>query len=205
MTTQELIDYYKGLLILQYASLGNALAEMDLIIGVFLQDQILQKVRDGFDLETAIGAQLNILATYRGLSRVVFGATPGNFWSLVPYGDPDPDSYFGWAEYADADPTWNWIQYNDITGVPYVLSDHQLRNLIKLKALVDSWQGGLGDLDDILYTFFTTFVNVVDNENMSITYEHQTADPDPDQLFLMAELAGILPHPSGVSFTVVEV
>lgn len=205
MTTQEIIDYYKGLLILQYASLPNALGTIEAYISALLQNQIISQVRDAFDVDTAIGAQLDILATYRGLSRVVFGIVPGNFWSLIPYDDPDPNSYFGWAEYPDPDPTWGWIQYGDIAGAAYRLTDAQLRGLIKFKAQTDSQPLFLGNLDQILYDFFGVYVTVIDNEDMTMIYQHQIADPDINQLFEMAVLAGILPHPAGVLATVVEV
>lgn len=205
MTTQELIDYYKSLLIMQYSSQPNALATMDAIIKRLVQDQIISKVRDGFDLDTAIGKQLEILGTYRGAERNVFGVTPGSYWSSPEYTDPNPDSYFGWAEYADDDPTWNWIQYADVDALLYALSDAQLRKLIKFRAQIQSWPGGLGELDDILFDFFGVYVNVVDNEDMSIVYEHTATDPDLDNLFDVAVLSNSLPAPAGVSFTTVEV
>lgn len=205
MTTEDLISYYKALLILQYASLGNALGTVDAFIGELIQDQIIDKVRNAFDLDTAIGRQLDILGTYRGINRVVFGAAPGNFWSLVPYSDALPGSYFGWAEYNDPVPSWLWEQYHDLDNVSYALSDSQMRRLIKFKALVDSWDGTLGGLDNILYLTFGAEVFLMDNEDMSIIYQHILADPDPDHLFEIAVLAGTFPNPAGVSFTTVEI
>lgn len=205
MTTQDLINYYKGLLILQYASQPNALATMDAIIGELVQDQIIQKVGDAFNLDTAIGAQLNILGTYRGVPRVLFGVALGSFWASPSYSDPSVGSYFGWSAYGDADPTWKWMQYNDLNALAYTLSDSQMRKLIKLKAAIQSSSMGLGDLDNILYAFFGTYVNVVDNEDMSIIYRHQAADPDPDKLWAAAVLNSALPHQAGVSFSVAEV
>ncbi len=205
MTTQEIIDYYKSLLIMQYRSLPNALAQVGAWVGIFLQDQIVAKVGDAFNLETATGRQLDILGAYRGISRIIFGITQGSYWSLVPYDDADPDSYFGWALYDDADPTWLTLQYDDLNNVGYTLSDYQMRTLISLKAEFDSWDGTIANLDNILYSFFGNYVNVVDNENMTMVYEHNSADPDPNQIWLMTVTAGILPSNAGVSYTVLEV
>lgn len=205
MTTQELIDYYAGLLILQYSALGNAVETVKAITREFIQDQIVDKVRNGFDVETAIGAQLNILGTYRGALRVVFGVLPGDYWSLVPYADAAPNSYFGWAEYPDPDPIWKFIQYNDLDALSYTLTDNQLRRLILLRAAIQSNLLGLGELDQILYSVFGSYVNVVDNEDMTIIYQHESSDPDPDGLWTVAVLSDSLPNPAGVSFTVVEV
>lgn len=205
MTTQDVIDYYKGLLILQYSTQPNALATMDAIIRSFVQDQIASKVRDGFDLETALGMQLDILGQYRGISRVVFGIVPTPVWSLPEAGDTFPGTWLGWTELSDPDPTWNWLQVNDLNSVAYALSDQQMRRLIRLKAAIDSWDGGLGTLDALLFAAFGSYVTVIDNMNGSITYQHSFADPDPDLLWNVAVTAGILPHPCGKSFTVTEV
>lgn len=205
-STQNFIDYYTSLLIIQYASLGNAIGTVQALIGELVQDQIISQVRDGFDPDTAIGAQLDILASYRGLSRVVFGATIANFWSLIPYADPAPGTYFGWDTYTDTgEPSWQWLQYNDLNGVPYVLNDNQLRRLLKLRAAIQSSGGGLGELDNILYSVFGVYLNVKDNGNMSIIYQHIAVDPDPDKLYAIAVLAGVLPHDAGVAFSTVEV
>ena len=205
MTTQEIIDYYKSLIIMQYRSLPNALDHVGAWAAIFLQDQITEKVSTAFDIETAIGAQLELLGSYRGITRVVYGLTSGAYWSVVPYDDVSPGSYFGLAEYDDADPTWMTLQYDDLNNVGYTLTDYQMRTLIKLKAQFDSWDGTLGKLDFILYSFFGTYVNVVDNQDMTIVFNHQSADPDPNQIWLMAVTAGILPSNAGVSYTVVEV
>lgn len=206
MTTEDLIAYYKGLLIMQYSALGNALGEIDLWIRLFVQNQIVSQVRDAFDVLTATGAQLNILGAYRGISRILFGATPAANWSLIPYADAAPNSYFGWGVYADVTPpVGQWLQYADLDNLAYSLSDIQMRTLIRLRAAFQSWDGSLGSLDNILYTFFGTYVNVMDNENMTITYQHQSADPDPNSIWDMAVIAGILPHNAGVSYTTVEV
>lgn len=205
MTTDELIGYYQALLILQYVSGGNALGTIQAFISALVQNQIISQFRDALDVKTAVGAQLNILGTYRGVSRTLFGVVVGSDWTLIPCNDPNPNTYFGWALAAGANPTWKWLQINDLDGAPYQLSDSQMRRLIQFKGAVQSWAGGLGDLDNILYAYFGVYVNVIDNETMSIIYQHTATDPDTDQLFHIAELANALPHPAGVSFIVTEV
>lgn len=206
MTTQDLVDYYKGLLILQYSSQPNALATVDAVIGEVIQNQIISQVRDGFDVNTAIGAQLNILGTYVGVSRIAYGLVTGQYWSLPSYGDTLPGAFNGWASYTDPGPlTIRWLQYNDLNSLSYELTDNQMRRLIQLKAALGSCDMGLGDIDEIIYRFFSTYVDVVDNGNMSITYQHNHLDPDPDQLWSVAVLENILPHQAGVAFSVVEV
>lgn len=206
MTTQELINYYVSLLILQYRALSNATSTVAMWAAIFVQNQIVSQVRDAFDLASAIGVQLNTLGSYRGIGRTLFGATPAVDWALVGYLTASPGSYPGWSTYTyTTPPTDRWLQYPDLNNVPYSLSDTQMRLLISLAAQLDMWDGTLGNLDNILYSFFGTQVNVVDNQDMSMTYQHDASDPDPNTIFELAVLAGILPHNSGVSFSVMEV
>lgn len=206
MTTQELIDYYKGLLILQYSSLPNALGTVELNIAALIQNQIVDQVQNAFDVQTAIGAQLDILGTYVGVTRTAFGLVPAAYWDLPSYSDTVPGTYKGWASYADTDPPIiNWIQYNDLNGARYSLSDTQMRLLIQLKAALDSCPMGLADIDNILYSYFGPYVSLVDNEDMTIIYEHQIADPDVNQLWAVALLENAIPHQAGVGVTFAEV
>jgi len=206
MTTQEIIDYYAALLILQYRSQDKALAHVAAWVAVCLQNQIIDQTREAFDVETAIGDQLNILGLYRGVPRVIYGLAAGTYWSMIPYGDSSPNSYFGWGVYADTDPpTDRFLMYADLNRVAYALTDMQMRLLIELKARFDSWDGTLAILDNILYDFFGTYVTVQDNGDMTMVYVHQSVDPDPNHLWLITNTAGFLPAPAGVSYTVLEV
>lgn len=69
MTLQELIDYYTGLLIIQYNDMPKAIATMDLLAEQSVLEQLPEQVRDSFDLDSAIGVQLDILAKYVGVVR----------------------------------------------------------------------------------------------------------------------------------------
>lgn len=67
---QELLEYYKNLLILQYNQQnGTARATIGALVDQVLGALVAQQVQDGFNVETAIGNQLDILAKYLGLQR----------------------------------------------------------------------------------------------------------------------------------------
>jgi hypothetical protein len=203
MLTSDVLSYYSELLIVQYVSLPNAIGTIQAYVGALVQNQITTQVQEAFELATASGAQLTILGTYRGIPRQLFGLPSGNYWSLVPYNDPSPDSYYGWATYAGSAPNWLWLQYDDVTTA--VLTDPQMRRMIQFKALLDSSPLTLGALDAILYTTFGIYVNLVDNGNMTMTYQHQSIDPDPDDLWGAVVLAQILPNSCGVLANVVSI
>lgn len=60
--------YLAGLLIIQYAQKAKAVATIESVAKMFPVDLILA-VRDGFNLDTAVGKQLDILTKYIGVSR----------------------------------------------------------------------------------------------------------------------------------------
>lgn len=71
MTNQELIDYYCNLLIIQYRDKDKARGTVAALAEQVVSDQITTQVQDAFNLETAVGAQLDILGKYIGISRNV--------------------------------------------------------------------------------------------------------------------------------------
>ena len=64
-----MIEYYKNLLIMQYRDKPKALETIGLMTSIILQDNILLKVLSGFDPETAVGKQLDILGKWIGIDR----------------------------------------------------------------------------------------------------------------------------------------
>lgn len=66
---QTLIDYYAKLLILQYRGVPGNFMFIQAIVKPVIMNQIPTQVSDGFDLETAVGKQLDVLASYVGVAR----------------------------------------------------------------------------------------------------------------------------------------
>lgn len=61
-------EYYSNLLILQYHNKPKAKATVESTVDL-LPDSLIQEVTNGFDLNTAVGKQLDILGKYIGLDR----------------------------------------------------------------------------------------------------------------------------------------
>lgn len=64
-------EYYKDLLIIQYENKEKARAEVGLHITTLLANDIISKVQDGYDIDTAIGVQLDVLGKYIGKDRLL--------------------------------------------------------------------------------------------------------------------------------------
>lgn len=72
MTDDELKSYYADLLILQFRSKPKAYATIKALVDGLIQNQLPFDLQDAFDIDTAVGAQLDILGEkYAGISRLV--------------------------------------------------------------------------------------------------------------------------------------
>lgn len=69
MTTQEIIDYYANLLIMQYIGKPDAYATIQQTIKPYIMDQLPDAVQNAFNVDTAEGVQLDILGKYTGVTR----------------------------------------------------------------------------------------------------------------------------------------
>lgn len=84
MATSDIIDYYADLLILQYRGLPKAYAMVQAFAGPVIMNQLGVQAQNAFDIGTAIGAQLDVLGQYVGVSRNTF-----NFSGAVTLDDDD--------------------------------------------------------------------------------------------------------------------
>ena len=201
MTLADLIAYYVSLLIMQYYTQPNASAMMTLFVGEFLQNQIVQQIMDGFSVPTAVGVQLDMLGAYRGITRQIYGFNPGYvYWTFPTYSTASPGALGGWNTYGAAATGVLWLQYPDLDNLVYTLNDNDFRTYLQWKIAVDAWPGNLAAIDNMLYTFFGTYVTFVDNENMTIEYHQDPAHPS--NLFATLEVTGKVPRPAGVGVTI---
>lgn len=203
MTTAEQIAYYVNLLAIQYKTLNNAQSTIQALSTEVVADQIYQQVLNGFNLDTAVGAQLDILGQYVGAPREIFAYDPSiPYFALYSY-TTTPPSNIGFASYTDVtDPVDNWLSYTT-SQTTYVLTDGQMRLLIAYLIAIHASDTTIYSIDLILQTFFGTYCELTDNMNMQITYTHSSTDPN--FLFSIVNQLGLLPHPAGVTINVVEI
>ncbi len=212
MTTLELIEYYKDLLIVQYETQPNARRTIEAFVQEAIADQIIAQVNDGFNFaidpigilpDSAIGAQLTLLGTYRGAQREIFGIDLSRTYFEMPfYGQADADTVPGFALYGQTPITWYWLSYTDANRPIYSLNDGELYRLIQFLALKQSQLLSVENVDDILFAFFGTNVAVFESPTMHLTYIDLISDTDT--LFGIINAAHALPRPAGVQVTVIR-
>lgn len=206
MTTQDLIEYYVDLLIMQYATQPNAQATIAAFVAQEINDQIYTTVASSFNFalspigiqpDSAIGVQLNAIATYRGAQRIYYGFAGNNYYEWADAQDMSTYANPGMMDAADPSAvTWYFLTAENTQQPIYSLSDAQLYMLTQFRALTQSSFLSIEDIDDILFEFFGNNVALVDNENMTILYVALTSDSDP--FFGICAISQSLPRPAGV-------
>lgn len=84
MTTSDLIDYYQNLLILEYIGKPNARGVIAAVVGPVIMDQLPILSQDSFTIGQAVGAQLDVIGKYAGVTRLGQG-----FLGVVNLNDAD--------------------------------------------------------------------------------------------------------------------
>lgn len=203
MTTEELLTYYASLLIMQYYSKPRAVATVKAFVEPLVADQVADAVYLAYDVDTAVGDQLDVLAGYRGLTRLVYGIDLSREYLTMPdYGDADEDTVQGFYEYGDTPLTAFFLTYKDASVPLYAMSDDELRRMIKLRTETHKSIYSLGEVDDILYAYFGDDVALYDNGDMTITYI--ILETATDTLFGIANATNSLPKPSGVRINAIR-
>lgn len=204
MTTLELIAYYKNLLIIQYNNLARAAATVGAFVSELIGDQIIAQVNDGFNLDNAVGVQLNTLATYRGVGRNWYSfSLDREYFTMPAYGDPGASTADGFGTYPTAaSVTWYWELYTDSSKSIHILTDAELRTLVRFRADVQHSDYSVKAIDDVLFKYFQARVSLSETGNMDITYTHSAGDPS--QFFDIVNNTGNLPHPAGVAVHVIQ-
>jgi hypothetical protein len=195
----ELTTYYINLLIMQYVTKTRARRVTGVFVREATAENLFSLVQEAFDLDDAVGEQIDKLAAYRGLTRTVYGLDlTRDYFAMPYYTDPSPETVSGFSVYGE-DPTAYWILYADALRALYAMTDDELRRMTKFLAKVQSRFLSVKEIDDILFEFFGTNLGLQDNENMTIEYVHNPGDPDT--LYTIASEMQLLPKPAGVSAT----
>lgn len=178
-TTNEIKEYYKQLLIIQYTDKSRAKATIGTIYDTIIPknsktgEQLLIDIQNAFGLDNAVGVQLDIVGYYIGINRLYKGQ---NIDSLNLMGFSDYGGYstaiYGFNTYSsfNNDTSNGILTYNELISVTNKLNDNDFRFLLKLKAAQNNCDHSGYAIDEILYTFFKTDLFYIDNKNMTMTY-----------------------------------
>lgn len=214
MTTfADIVAYYSNLLIIQYHNKPKAKALIELCMNEILASGVALDVLNGYDLETAVGHQLDILGKYIGTDRFYVGDDLTDMFSLITYTesalDEDVNAVFngrwGFVDYDDFDnPAYDQkgvLNYNSIFTQGFQLNDNDYRTLLKFKIIKNYSNGSEKEIDDALFNFFGDDVVMEQTDTMEITY---TVPYQLTPVMLAAIKKEVLPRPMGVRLELAE-
>lgn len=155
--------------------------------------EVMRKFVQDFDVDLAVGVQLDTVAKWVGIPRTI--AVP-----ISGY-------YFSWDDVvADGWDNGIWKGLGDPDSGFTTLPDDLYRTLIKTKIKANHWRGDIPGAYDIIDTALSVdgAVKIVDNQNMTMTVRVQAGVlPAVEQAIVTA---GYLPiKPAGVKATYVTV
>lgn len=208
---EELINYYHSLLIIQYFSGRKARATIDTMVNLLWANQLLKQIRDGFDIDTAIGAQLDIIGIWVGVDRYVYQKPYDNHpWlSLIEISGPVTTTWQGgFAEIDNFDSVLGGFLTPDLVqgGKTSQLMDKDFRLLIKLKIIKNSISHTCKNIDDAVYSLFgMDVITRWDIPNHILYYEHTRAYGSQAFVLKLADKKNILPCPTGYRVIVKEI
>ncbi len=191
--SQEFINQYLDLLIIQYSDSPKAVAEITLKASEYSKIQeFYASFFDAFDLDEAVGDQLNILGKVVGIPRIVPFSTAKKFFGF----DDNANSLsFDQGTFFD--------KFTDIGYSDTELSDIQMRRLIRAKAAKNTTSPYMVSderisIQDVINSAFNGAAYVVDNYNMFLTLYIDGLEI-LDDLILIRNL-DLLPSPQGVGY-----
>ena len=179
------INDYLSLITSAYVGQPNFTAMIELVLSIPIQVQnTLLAMIPGFDVDVAVGAQLDIIGQWVGISRNVHIPLTGVYFSW------DDTVYDGWD-------FGNWQPGNAPTTIT-VLPDDAYRTLIYGKISANQWNGTTEGAYAIWSAIFPQFeILIQDNCNMS--YDLAIVGGIVDSLTLALITGGYIPlKPEGI-------
>lgn len=148
---------------------------------------VLNELIVDFDIDSAIGVQLDAVGAWIGQSRNVTVPILGVYFTW-----DDTSVNTGWD-------VGNWKGVGQPDDFTIVLNDNEYRSLLKSKILSNNWKGVNEDVYDIIdaYVTTTTPITVSDNQDMTQTITLPQAELTQDQIDVITS-GYVIITPAGV-------
>ena len=195
-TIQDVTDYYAGLLAIQYRGKPRAAATIRILVKQAVADFLAAQLQEAFNLETAVGNQLDVIAKYIGVNRNSNIPTSVAFFTM-----DDAAAPAGGNGYNDSTAAaLNGFIYESASESDQpttAFSDVQFLFVLKMQIALNHFDGTFRYIGNFLAKYFPGQITVTDNLNMTLTYTVQPGLPISNTV-----LENFLPRPLGVGITV---
>ena len=210
LALQEIKDWAKKLLIIQYSQANKNKKLIDLMVELIFANNLILKIRDlCLNVDKSEGAQLDIIGAWVGINRYYTGSLfEEDRFSLVDYGNIKQNTYFpaqgGFSNYSN----FNSLKGGILTYKEWLskisnlnkLGDDLFHELIKLKIIKNSINFTNKNIDDAIYKWsngnvYTTW------DVMKVTYHYKL---EYFKLMQIAQIKGVLLAPTGCIIEIEE-
>lgn len=200
----EVKEWACSLAILQYRNAPRNRALIKLLVELIFANNILLKIRDGFDLDSAIGIQLDIIGLWVGVDRFYSYATYETrpWFALINWNkEPDYDLQGGFSTYDNFDSLQGgFLSFNNILLQKNRMDDNAYRTAIRLKIIKNNLYATRKNIDNAIWNLFGGKV-YTEWEINKLIYKYTN---DVAELIKICENKHILPHPTGVQIEIEE-
>lgn len=172
-----IIDTYLNRVPEQHREKPKFRATLEASLSPFVQlGNLMESVPSLYDVDSAIGSQLDVVGEWVGITRVINSAIEGIYFSLDDTADVGFDSG-----------VWRG-PYDPISGI-VSLDDDTYRTLIRLKILANMWDGTVEKAYSSWKSVFNGEQGIVieDHQDMSITIGITGLDMTPAQKGLFSK------------------
>lgn len=226
MTSAELLQYYATLLIVQYRGLPKSEQTIQLLANNAVCDGLPLQLQNCFNLDQAVGAQLDIIGIIVGVPRNIAGLDLEHlFFQFTRYAVSNTTQGFG--RYTDTPYSSNLFRrYRE--DATYVMTDFEMRSVLKLKIIYNNRYETLKIIKEALFVTFPSINGSVGWTDLLVAWDSSGVDWDgggtvvmsvdivdtlnmtAEYIFyqpyhntgIIADFLGILPRPMGVAVTV---
>lgn len=202
MAHENLIQYYVQRLASIYRDKPRASATVALLAKQMLADGLPLDIGEAFDIDLAVGNQLDVIGKYVGAPRDVGVEDTRPYFGFVGYdypaGTQNPNGFVLY-ESLSMNAQGIWYEYGFTNQSTSQLTDYAYRQLLKLKVSTNTSNDTMEDIQNEIAAFFPGQLQVRDNQDMSMTYYFGSTFQLP-----LSVLQAYLPRPMGVKVTAVE-
>lgn len=183
-------NYYADLLIIQYRNKPNARATIKLGVDLYLADGLIFDFNNVLDIDTAEGAQLDLIGKILGVSRNIDGFT----FNVDFFSFQKAAPCYGYSDKNELSQGY-WKRYKNSVGSSYSLYDDDYRVLLKFKALYNVRYGSWACMDLLYYRAFGNEITLVNNKDTTISYQ---VSPNISLGLRVAQFLGYIEPPLGI-------
>lgn len=204
LLTQELLEYYANLLIVQYNGKSKASQTIKLLADMLIIGCLIFQIRDAFKLETAEGAQLDIIGKWVGISRFydrqLFELRP--WFALIDWEEGGDNLQGGFSTFDNFDTLeGGFLSYDNILPTQNRLDDSAFRWIIGLKIIKNSINHVRGEIDNAVWKHSDGAIYIEWTAH-KLTYNYPSR---LRELMLVAEYKNVLPCPIGCEIEIKEI